>query len=96
MLFSVPIFTVETYLQDPDSYSFGLTLIQRMGPATQAGKNAFEDTVQLQRALSTPLIVLYVNDGNNTILEWSEKSLNYTSLRQVEKEVVSLDNVPEN
>lgn len=37
MLFSVPVFTVSTYLAEPTSFSFGLKLIKNLGPETLAG-----------------------------------------------------------
>ena len=38
MLFSVPLFTVSTYVTEPNSYDFGLSLIRDLGPETEAGK----------------------------------------------------------
>ena len=62
MLFSVPLFSVGSYLDDPNSYSYGLTLIKQLKPWTTGGQYAFNDTIELQRELNTPLIKLYVNN----------------------------------
>jgi len=62
MLFSVPLFSVGSYLDDPNSYSYGLSLILELKPYTLAGQYAFNDTLELQKKLDTPLIKLYVND----------------------------------
>lgn len=48
MLFSVPLFTVTTYVIEPNSYSYGLDLVKSLGPTTLAGKQAFEDTILIQ------------------------------------------------
>jgi hypothetical protein len=32
MLFSVPLFSVGTYINEPSSYSYGLSLIKKLGP----------------------------------------------------------------
>ena len=37
MLFSVPLFTVTTYVEEPNSYNYGLSLIRELGPETDAG-----------------------------------------------------------
>lgn len=34
MLFSVPIFSVSTYLSEPDSFGYGLGLVKQLGPNT--------------------------------------------------------------
>jgi hypothetical protein len=38
MLFSVPLFNPTTYIEEPNSYDFGLDLIYTLGPETDAGK----------------------------------------------------------
>ena len=62
MLFSVPIFSVSTYLTEPNSFSYGLTLIKALGPETRGGRLAFNDTIELQTQLDTPLVKLYIDD----------------------------------
>lgn len=37
MLFSQPIFSVSTYMTEPNSYDYGLNLIQTLGPNTLGG-----------------------------------------------------------
>lgn len=56
MLFSVPLFTVTNFLDEPNSYDFGLSLIFELGTDTTAGRQALNDTIVLQTKLSTPLI----------------------------------------
>lgn len=41
MLFTSPVFTVTTYLEEPDSYNYGLDLLNNVGPRTEAGKELF-------------------------------------------------------
>lgn len=62
MLFSVPLFTPTTYIDEPNSFDFGLSLVYKLGPETMAGQRVFNDTVRIQSALSqAPLVRLYVN-----------------------------------
>ena len=37
MLFSVPVFSVKTYLEDPHSFTYGVSLIHELGPQTFGG-----------------------------------------------------------
>jgi hypothetical protein len=37
MLFSVPLFSVGSYLDDPNSYYYGLSLIKELKPYSLAG-----------------------------------------------------------
>lgn len=46
MLFTSPVFTVSTWLEEPDSYNYGLDLIREVGPRTEAGKETFEKVVK--------------------------------------------------
>ena len=41
MLFTSPIFSVSTYLEEPNSYNYGLDMINIIGPRTTAGKEMF-------------------------------------------------------
>jgi len=47
MLFSVPVFSVTNYLDDPDSYTYGISLIKALGPETLGGQLVFLDTMTL-------------------------------------------------
>ena len=69
MLFSVPLFTATTYITEPNSFDYGLSLIYELGPYTKAGHDVFNDTVRIQKDLiETPLVRLFVRH-NMTILE---------------------------
>lgn len=48
MLFSSPVFTPSYYVTEPDSFDYGLTLINDLGPDTSAGKSIFEHTIKKQ------------------------------------------------
>ena len=48
MLFTVPIFTVGTYIEEPSSFDYGLALINHLGPASNGGKAVFDNTVEVQ------------------------------------------------
>jgi len=110
MLFSVPLFTPTTYIEEPNSYDFGLSLIYQIGPETEAGKKVFDDTVRIQSAiLETPLIRLYVNanktievksedgtviDTKPVIIEWANEDIDLSLLRDTEKDITSLTDIP--
>ena len=100
MLFSVPIFTVSNYITEPSSYDFGLSLIYTLGPETKGGQRVFLDTIDIQSQLpQNPLILLYINPNKthstlskdeSSILQWHHPSLNISSLRKEEKEIIFL------
>ena len=46
MLFTSPIFTVSTWLEEPDSYNYGMDLIREVGLRTQAGNDTFYRVVE--------------------------------------------------
>lgn len=94
MLFSTPFFSVDTWLEEPLSYRYGLQQIHELGGSeTVAGQLAFNATVELQRTLDyTPLIKLYVLDSSTApALQWNDTSVDIAELRDVEEEIVSLD-----
>ena len=37
MLFSTPAMAVDSYLESPDSYAYGLSLIRKFGPSKRSG-----------------------------------------------------------
>jgi len=41
MLFTSPIFSVSSYLEEPNSYDYGLDLVKTIGPRTEGGKELF-------------------------------------------------------
>ena len=45
MLFSVPFFYVTSYITEPNSHNFGLSLIHELGPSTEGGRIVFQDTI---------------------------------------------------
>lgn len=91
ILLFIPVFQLDTYLTKPDSKSYSLQLIERLGPSTPGGRAMFDSMVEMQRQLlESPLIHLYASDGTNKPLEWLDESVNLDSFRSDEHEVVSL------
>lgn len=45
MLFTSPFFTVTTYLEEPNSYNYGLELLKYIGPRSIAGEELFKEIV---------------------------------------------------
>ena len=48
MLFTSPIFSVSTYLEEPNSYNYGLEMIKIVGPRTDAGKAMWDNIIKEQ------------------------------------------------
>ena len=46
MLFSNPVFSVSTYLTEPNSFNYGLDLLHSIGPRTEAGIDLFDSIVK--------------------------------------------------
>lgn len=84
MLFSQPLTSVGTYIDDPSSYEYGLDLIRALAkPNTpelnNAAKQAFDDLYSIQGAIETPAIFLAVkhstfNDGK-VLLKYKKDAL---------------------
>jgi hypothetical protein len=66
MLFSQPAFAVSSYIEEPDSYSYGLKLCKALGPLSLAGKKVFTDIKTNQVELSTPLIKVAITTPEMT------------------------------
>lgn len=83
MLFTSPVFTVSTWLEEPNSYNFGLDLLKAIGPRTEGGDKVFWEIVAVQTKLETPLIDLYVDPGDGEKpLIWTNKISNVLKLRK--------------
>jgi hypothetical protein len=48
MLFTSPIFSVSSYLEEPNSYDYGLEMIKNVGPRSESGKEMFENIIKVQ------------------------------------------------
>lgn len=59
MLFSVPIFSESTYVQDPDPYTIGLDFLTRFPVNSDDFNDAKNIVWEEMRALRTPIISLY-------------------------------------
>ena len=64
MLFSQPVFAVNTYIEEPSSYSYDLNLCKSLGPTTAAGYQTFLNIKENQVKLSTPLIKVAVTTAD--------------------------------
>lgn len=86
MLFTSPVFSVSTYLEEPDSYNYGLDLLHKIGPRTVAGGELFDNIVDMQTKIATPLIDLYIEpaDGKKPMI-WRNKNIKIKNLRKGEK-----------
>lgn len=90
MLFSQPIFSVSTYMQEPNSYDYGLNLIQTLGPSTMGGKAAFDSMVEIQQEINTPLKYVYILGNEGTELKWKADGFDADTYRKSEKTEVIL------
>ena len=93
MLFSTPAMAVDSYLEEPDSYAYGLSLIKEFGPSKPSGQQAFIDTVMMQQSLSTPLVQLYCDDGIKA-LNWEVSGFDIDKMRHKDIYRTSLEDVP--
>ncbi len=83
MLFSVPVFTVSTYVSDYNGYKVGLQLMSEYVPHSPGFNDAFESFIVEGAALDNPLIL--VSAAN---ISW-QTDINPDTLRTDEKEIVS-------
>jgi hypothetical protein len=85
MMFSVPVFTISTYTDDNDSFSFGLSLIQSFENSSKGQMSNFNNYIKEHKDLRTPLIqVIAMN------MTWNS-STDPSSIRVTDKQVVTLD-----
>lgn len=96
MLFSQPIFSVSTYMQQPNSFDYGLNLIQQLGPETKGGKAAFQSMIEIQKVINTPLKEVYIFDyyredkNKNDTYTWKAEGFVQEEYREKEKTTVIL------
>ena len=45
-LFSIPVFTISNWTTPPDSFTYGLILIQQFGARSDIGLKVFDDVVR--------------------------------------------------
>lgn len=56
MLFSVPVFDTSTYIEPPNSYEYGLRLMDVYDNYSAPFNRSFDDYVERERKSITPLI----------------------------------------
>jgi hypothetical protein len=59
ILFSVPLFSVDTYLESPKSHELGLLMTTLYPPGTKAFNLSFDAYIDLESQIKTP--VFYAN-----------------------------------
>ena len=91
MLFSQPLTSVGTYIDDPSSYEYGLSLIQALAKQNlnSAANQAFLDLQDIQGSIETPVILIAVkhstfNDGK--IKFWYNQKLLTKSFEKESKD----------
>jgi hypothetical protein len=87
MLFSQPLFAVSTYMQEPNSYDYGLILIKELGPTKEGGILAFNSMITVQSKINTPLVYLYIYDDSAeeiAELEYTKKGFDQNTYRKSE------------
>lgn len=71
MLISQPLFDSSTYVTNPDSLAFGLSLIYRIGGGTKIGQQEFKKVIDMQKELPyTPLLALFIDHKGTKIMSW--------------------------
>ena len=80
-------------MQEPNSYDYGLNLIQTLGPSTKGGKAAFESMIEIQQEINTPLRYVNIVGNEGTQLEWRAEGFDVTTYRKSEYAGVSLESL---
>ena len=95
MVFIDPLFRVETYLTD-SSHQKSLTFLNKFKPHTKLGKKVFFNMVEFEKNIEFPLLYLHARDkGKKDFkLTWKNDQVDYTTLRNVEVEVIRLPQDP--
>ena len=89
MMFSVPAFTITTYKEENNSFTFGLELIREFGnDVTSAGFNTtFDSYISEHLDIRTPLILVNAKDRT-----WEKDNITPNDLRSSEKDIVAIEN----
>jgi hypothetical protein len=97
MMFSVPLFTISTYQEENNSFTFGLELIAAFNKAGQyaGAKTAYESYISEHLDIRTPLILVTVPwtdpaTGMPGKLQKDDFGINANDLRITEKELVAI------
>ena len=92
MMFSVPFFTLTTYIEEHKSYEFGLELLKKYSDDTQSKifNTTFDSYIDKHTGIRTPIFFLKIK---NRVWEHESKSL--SKLRSNEYEQVAFDDVNE-
>lgn len=95
MVFIDPLFRVETYLTDT-SHEQSLTFLYKFKPYTKIGKKVFNNMVEFEKDIDFPLLYLHAQDNSRKDfqLKWKNDKKDYTTLRNVEVEVITLPKNP--
>ena len=47
MLFTSPVFTTSNYLEEPNTFNYGLDLLRDLDPRTEVGKELFNNIITM-------------------------------------------------
>jgi hypothetical protein len=91
MMFSVPAFTISSYKDENNSFTFGLELIKAFedNVGGDGFKAAYESYKNEHVNIRTPLILLNILEMDE--YTWQSTEVNPNDLRTSEKEVVEID-----
>ena len=93
MMFSVPVFTLTTYVEEHTSYEFGLELIRTFSydTSTEVFNVTFASYIDEHDGIRTPIINLLAKDRS-----WDHSSVSPDKLRSSELEIISLSDDDDN
>lgn len=80
MLFSVPLFATNTYMEDPTSYDYGLAWIETYRNATPEQFNTTMD-IFIKRQRQLPNKLVYVQVAN---FSWYDPDVDFNEMRDTE------------
>jgi hypothetical protein len=88
-MFSVPAFTISTYKEETNSFTFGLELISAFGDDTKSEgfKAAYDSYLKEHKNIRTPVIIVSVPDDQ---YQYEDPNIKADELRSAEKELVPI------
>ena len=96
IIFTSPFFTVTNYVEEPNSYNYGLDTLLFVDIKSEVGKKVFNEIIKRQSQLETPLIELLIKlDEGENLFRWKDEKVDIKDLRESEFEITQLtDGVP--
>ena len=91
IIFTSPFFTVTNYVEEPNSFNYGLDTLLYLDTKSEVWKNVFDEIIKRQSQLETPLIELFIKlDDDKNLFRWKDEKVDIKDLRESEFEITQL------